>query len=166
MLARGPGGWLGFAWRREELVGTVEGYRPAVPEPIYSLAQLRAHHLLTRLFLLHLRGRSPAPGPAAGPSLRIGAAVADVALCLTLSRVLRLRSRGSLILTAGYHLAGWSLAGRTPAGAATGQRVVAVDGSRMTPGQAAIRLAACPFAWVTRRGLHDEVAETEVVGNP
>jgi uncharacterized RDD family membrane protein YckC len=42
------------------------------------------------------------------------------------------------------------------------QRVVAVDGSPLTPGQAIVRLLALPLAAV-RGDLHDEIAGTDVV---
>jgi uncharacterized RDD family membrane protein YckC len=43
------------------------------------------------------------------------------------------------------------------------QRVVAVDGSRISPLQAAVRLAALPLSWILRRPVHDEFAGTEVI---
>ncbi|HXM57501.1 MAG TPA: hypothetical protein VOB72_19035, partial [Candidatus Dormibacteraeota bacterium] len=81
LLARAPGGTLRFAWRDGELVGAVDGYRPRLPAPLYRATQLPAHRLLTRRFLLRLRGRVPPPGPPAGPAQRLAAAGLDVALC-------------------------------------------------------------------------------------
>jgi hypothetical protein len=46
---------------------------------------------------------------------------------------------------------------------ATGQRVVAVDGSALTAGQAVVRLLALPLALVRFRAEHDRLAGTEVI---
>jgi hypothetical protein len=43
------------------------------------------------------------------------------------------------------------------------QRVAAVDGSRLTIGQALVRLALLPLAAVRMRQIHDEIAGTEVI---
>jgi hypothetical protein len=43
------------------------------------------------------------------------------------------------------------------------QRVVAVDGSPLTPQQSMLRLVLLPLAWVTWRPLHDRIAGTEVI---
>jgi len=68
-------------------------------------------------------------------------------------------------ITAGYHIACWTISGRTIGGALTRQRVVAVDGSRVSVGQAVIRLLALPFAVARVRALHDEIAGTEVISD-
>ena len=43
------------------------------------------------------------------------------------------------------------------------QRVVAIDGSPVTPVQAMLRLIAVPFAAFRFRAIHDEVSATDVV---
>jgi hypothetical protein len=43
------------------------------------------------------------------------------------------------------------------------QRVVSLDGRRLTPAQALLRLALVPVSVVARRPLHDEIAGTTVV---
>jgi hypothetical protein len=43
------------------------------------------------------------------------------------------------------------------------QRVVAVDGSKVSFGQALVRLALLPFAAVRMSSVHDEIAGTEVI---
>jgi uncharacterized RDD family membrane protein YckC len=63
----------------------------------------------------------------------------------------------------GYHLACWTLSGRTIGGAVMKQRVVAVDGSRLSAGQAIVRLVSLPLAAVRRRKVHDEIAGSDVV---
>jgi len=45
-----------------------------------------------------------------------------------------------------------------------GQRVVAVDGSRLTPAQSLVRFALLPVSWIARQPVHDEIACTEVIG--
>jgi uncharacterized RDD family membrane protein YckC len=65
-----------------------------------------------------------------------------------------------------YHLGGWSLGGGTFGGRLFRQRLVAVDGSPPTLGQALIRLAAIPLAVIRLRGAHDEAAWTDVVADP
>ena len=68
-------------------------------------------------------------------------------------------------VVAGYHVACWTFGGRTLGGAVMKQRVVAVDGSDVSTGQAIVRLAALPIAAVRRRSSHDEIAGTEVVAD-
>ena len=75
----------------------------------------------------------------------------------------RHRLRTFAALAAGYHLACWTLGGRTLGGLATGQRLVSVDGSAVAPWQALVRLAALPCAALTLRAVHDEAAATEVI---
>jgi uncharacterized RDD family membrane protein YckC len=66
-------------------------------------------------------------------------------------------------IAAAYHIACWSTSGRTLGGLVAGQRVVAVDGSRPTVMQSAVRLLTLPLSWVSRRAVHDELAGTEVI---
>src|SRR6266704_1047846 len=141
LLARRPGG----RWRLQASAGhaeaTVEGYTPRLPRLIYSTTHLRVHELFTRLYLLRLRGRDPLPGAPAPPVDRFRAGTVDVAFCLTLAGfVRRRRSRRTLIVLAIYHVACWSISGRTLGGLVMSQRVVAVDGSRLTPAQSLYRL--------------------------
>lgn len=166
-LAGEPGGRFRVFVEDGRLVARVEAYRPSLPKPVYSLTQLVVHHALVRLVLLRLRGRRPAAGVPADVSRRIAAGAIDVAICgaLTLGLARRRRLRAFAAITAGYHVAAWSVSGRTIGGALMGQRVVAIDGSRATPVQAMLRLIALPFAAVRFRALHDEVAETDVVSD-
>jgi hypothetical protein len=165
VLAAEPGGRLSVSIDDTRIVARVEGYRPALPRGVYQLTQLPLHHALVRLVLLRLRGRRPAPGVPADVSSRLAAGAIDVAICgaLTLLLARRRRVRAFVALTAGYHVAAWSVSGRTIGGALFRQRVVAVDGSRPTPVQALLRLIALPFAGIRFRAIHDEVAGTEVV---
>ncbi|MDQ6722499.1 MAG: RDD family protein, partial [Candidatus Dormibacteraeota bacterium] len=57
----------------------------------------------------------------------------------------------------------WSVSGRTLGGAVMKQRVVAVDGSGLSTGQALLRLASLPIAAALRRNVHDVAAGTDVV---
>jgi uncharacterized RDD family membrane protein YckC len=68
-------------------------------------------------------------------------------------------------IAAGYHIACWSTSGQTLGGMVMNQRVVAVDGSRVSPLQAVVRLAVLPLSWVLRRPVHDEFAGTEVISS-
>lgn len=166
-LAGEPGGRLRVFVEEGRLIARVEAYRPALPRPLYSITQLAVHHALVRLVLLRLRGRRPAAGVPADVSRRIAAGAVDVALCgaVTLALARRRRLRAFAAITAGYHVAAWSVSGRTVGGALMRQRVVAVDGSRVTPVQAVLRLIALPFAAVAFRAMHDEVAETDVISD-
>jgi hypothetical protein len=165
LLARAPGGRLRIEAGYGRLVASVEGYQPALPRPIYVLTQLPVHHLWTRLHLLRVRGRQPAPGAPADPSERFAAAAVDVGLCIAVAGVIggRRRIPALLGITAGYHVVCWTFSGRTVGGALMRQRVVSVDGSRLSAGQAIVRLAALPLAALQRRNVHDEVAGTDVV---
>lgn len=167
LLARRPGGTLRYGWRDGELVGAVDGYLPRLPALAYRLTQVPAHRLLTRRFLLRLRGRTPAPGPPAGPAQRLFTATLDLALCAGVAAALDRRRRPRLLtfaaVAAGTHVACWTLGGRTPAGALTGQRLVSVDGSAVAPWQALVRLAALPRTALTLHAVHDEAAATEVI---
>ncbi|HEY4027655.1 MAG TPA: RDD family protein, partial [Candidatus Dormibacteraeota bacterium] len=165
VLARRPGGVLRYGWRGGELVAVVDGYLPRLPAPLYGTVQILAHRLVTRRFLLDLRGRLPPAGPAAGPAGRMLAASLDLALCAGVTAALRPRRRllSFVAMAATYHVACWTLTGRTAGGLLTGQRVVSVDGSPVAPWQALLRLAALPLAARSLRPAHDETAATEVV---
>lgn len=163
-------GAAGGRWR----VGVVDGgafasideFRPSLPRAIYALTHMQAHLLFTRLFLLRLRrDRTEPPGARAPWRSRRQAAVADVALCLTMHRIVsrRFRVSAAIALLAGYHIACWSISGRTLGGVMMGQRVVSADGRRLLVSQAALRLVAAPLSWLTRRPIHDEVASTDVI---
>jgi hypothetical protein len=165
ITAREPGGTFRIEATNGRLVASVDGYRPRLPMPLYAVSQLPIHHLLTRLYLLRMRGREPAPGAAAAPQDRIRAAAIDVAFCLTLAGLAGKRRRLPVVLgiAAAYHVACWSTSGRTLGGLVVRQRVVAVDGSRPTVTQAMVRFLALPLAWITRRPVHDEMAGTDVI---
>jgi hypothetical protein len=165
ILARTAGGRFRIESTGGRLTASVEGYRPLLPLPLYAVTQLAVHRVITRLYLLRVRGREPAPGVSAGPDERLRAAAVDLAFCVTLAGLIgkRRKLRVLLGITAGYHLACWTISGRTLGGLVTGQRVVSVDGSRPTLGQSAVRLLATPLAWVGRRTVHDELAGTDVV---
>jgi len=165
LLARRPGGALRYGWRDGELVAVVDGYEPRLPAFAYRLAQAPAHRMLTRRFLLRLRGRTPAPAPPAGPAQRLLTASLDLALCAAVAGAVgrRHRLRTFAAVAAGYHVACWTLGGQTLGGRLTGQRVVSVDGGPVAPWQALLRLAALPRALRTQRTVHDEAAGTEVV---
>jgi len=157
VLAAEPGGRLRVSIEKDRLVARVEG--------LYRLTQLPLHHAVVRMVLLRLRGRRPAPGVPADVSRRLAAGAIDLGVCAALTLLIARRRRLRVFagVAAGYHVAAWSVSGRTIGGALMGQRVVAVDGSRVTPVQAALRVIALPFSWVRFRAVHDEVAGTEVV---
>jgi hypothetical protein len=165
LLARSPGGRLRIELLYGRLVASVEGYQPMLPRFLYVLTQLPIHHLWTRLHLLQVRGRAPIPGRLADPSRRAAAVAIDAGVCLALTLAIPRRPRLPLLLgiTAGYHVACWSLSGRTLGARIVGQRVISVDGSDVSLGQAMVRLAAIPFAALRMRNAHDEVAGTAVV---
>jgi hypothetical protein len=166
LLARSAGGHLRIELLYGRLVESLVGYRPMLPRPIYALTQVPVHHLLTRLHLLRVRGREPAPGPPADRSRRMAAAAIDAALCMSVAAIIGRRWRRLPVLlgvAAGYHIACWSLSGVTLGGAVMKQRVVAVDGSKVTIGQAIVRLALLPLAALRMRDVHDEIAGTDVI---
>jgi hypothetical protein len=167
ILARGAGGRFRIESSDGRLIASVEGYRPLLPLPLYAVTQLAVHRVITRLYLLRVRGREPAPGVAAGPDERLRAAAVDLAFCVTLAGLLgrRRKLRVLLGIAAGYHLACWTISGRTLGGLVVGQRVVSVDGARPSLGQSAVRLLAAPLAWIGSRTLHDEIAGTDVVAD-
>ena len=164
LLVRQPGGRLRFESVPGRLLASVDGYEPSLPRFLYALTQLPIHHLWTRLHLLRVRGRLPAPGLPAEPSRRMAAGAIDAAVCIALAAAVGRRRRVAVLLgiTAGYHVACWTAAGRTLGGAAMNQRVVAADGSPLTAGQAIVRLMALPLA-ALRKNIHDEIAGTDVV---
>jgi hypothetical protein len=165
VLARAPGGTLAFGWSEGELVEALDGYHPLLPGPLYRVTQRPLHALLSRLFLLRLRGRTPPPGVPAGPAQRLLTAGLDVALCAGLTALLTRRRRLATFtaVAAVYHAGFWTGGGRTPAARLTGQRLVSVDGGPVSLGQALVRLAALPFTLRRLRAVHDEAAATEVV---
>jgi hypothetical protein len=164
MLAGRPGG----RWRVQASGGRVEatltGYVPRLPRPLYLLTQLQVHQLFTRLYLLRLHGREPAPGVRATSQDRLSAAAVDIAFCLSLAGLTgRRRLRRAVAIAVAYHVVSWSTTGRTLGGLVLRQRVVAVDGSRLTPTQSLLRLVLLPASWITRRPVHDDIACTEVI---
>jgi hypothetical protein len=165
LLARASGGHLRIEAAGGRVATTVDGYRPLLPQPLYMVAQLPVHHLVTRLHLLRVRGRQPAPGVPAEPTKRIAAAAIDLGFCAALAVIggRRRRLRALLGIATAYHVACWSTSGRTLGGVLMGQRLVSVDGSRPTVGQALVRLAALPLSALRLRAIHDEVAGTDVV---
>lgn len=167
LAARAPGGHLTIEAVGGRLVSSVHGYQPFLPLPLYALTQLPIHHLLTRLHLLRVRGRQPAPGVPVEPASRFAAAAIDAALCVALAAASPRgrRLRALIGIAACYHVACWSLSGRTLGGLAMRQRVVAVDGSKPSAGQALVRLAALPLSALRLRAMHDEAAGTDVVSD-
>lgn len=165
LAAAGPGGRFTIATAGGVLVATLDGYRPRVPPLVYALTQLQIHHLIVRLHLLRVRGRQPSPGIPAEPASRLVSGAIDAMLCGTLALVAGRgrRLRALIALAAGYHVVCWSGSGRTLGGVITGQRVVAVDGSRPSPGQAALRFITLPLTALRIRAVHDEIACTEVI---
>jgi hypothetical protein len=159
-LAAKPGGelWVSSAGGLTSVA--LVGYRPTLPLPVYRATQYVFHHFLSRLALLQLRGRVPAESPPATPAARLAAGAIDTAVCLGLAGG---RRRRALFVAAAYHVACWSFGGLTLGGLLLAQRVVAVDGGPVTPGQALLRLAALPFSLLRLRAIHDEVAGTDVV---
>jgi uncharacterized RDD family membrane protein YckC len=114
-----------------------------------------------------VRGRLPAPGVPVPPTRRITAAAIDVGLFALVALVSGRRRRTAALaaVAAGYHVACWTISGRTLGGIVTGQRVVSVDGSPVTAGQALVRLLALPLAAFRFRAVHDEIAGTEVIAD-
>ena len=167
ITARAPGGTFRIEAARGRVLAAVDGYRPRLPLPLYALSQLPVHQLLTRLYLLRVRGREPMPGSPAVPRDRRRAAAVDIAFCLTLAGIAGKRRKLPFLLgvAAAYHMACWSTSGRTLGGLVAGQRVVAIDGSRPTVLQSAIRFLALPLAWISGRAVHDELSGTDVIAD-
>lgn len=167
LLVGDRGGRLRIEAGKGRLTASVQGYRPRLPRPLYVLTQLPFHHTVMRLHLLRERGRQPAPGVPVPPARRAAAAAIDIGLfaVVALAAGRRRRLAALAVVAAGYHIFCWSISGRTAGGMITGQRVVSVDGSRVSPGQALIRLLALPMAALRLRAVHDEIASTEVVAD-
>lgn len=168
LLARETGG----TWRVTAADGSVTAemidFAPRLPRLVYLLSQLHVHQLATRLFLLRVRGREPAPGVRATRDQRFRAATVDLALCFTIAGGLgpRRRLRRAVVIAAAYHVACWSFGGgRTLGGMVMRQRVVSVDGGAVSPAQALMRLVTAPAAWVLRRPVHDQMAGTDVIAD-
>jgi hypothetical protein len=167
LAAGAAGGHWSISASGGRLVASLEGYRPRLPRFIYALTQLPIHHLVMRLHLLRARGRVPSPGVPAAPTRRIAAGAIDVGLCAAASLLAGRRRRIAAFagLAVGYHVACWSTSGRTVGGLIAGQRVVSVDGSRVTIGQSLVRLLALPVAALRLRAVHDEISGTEVIAD-
>jgi len=165
LLARASGGTFRIDARSGRLVASVEGYRPRLPLPLYRLTQLPIHHLFMRIHLLRVRGAEPARGVPAPMQNRWRAGMVDLALCVTLTGAIsrRPRFRALLGIAAAYHVACWSISGRTLGGIVLRQRVVSVDGSRLRVGQSFVRFLALPFGWIRGRPIQDKASETTVV---
>jgi hypothetical protein len=159
LLAR-PGGELRIDTSGGVTTVALSGYRPSLPLPIYRATQYLVHHLVTRLALLQLRGRVPVEGPPATPAARLAAGAIDAGVCLVLARGW---PRRAILIAAVYHVGCWSFGGLTIGGLLLRQRVVAIDGRPVTPGQAVLRLATLPLSLLRLRALHDEIAGTDVV---
>jgi uncharacterized RDD family membrane protein YckC len=149
------------------LVASLEGYAPRLPRFIYALTQLPIHHLVMRLHLLRARGRVPSPGVPAAPTRRFAAGAIDIGLCAAVALLAGRRRRVPAFagLAIGYHVACWSSSGRTVGGLVAGQRVVSVDGSRVSIGQSLVRFLALPLAALRLRAVHDEISGTEVISD-
>jgi hypothetical protein len=161
-------GSKGGSWRVQSSRGIVEAtvtaYRPLLPRALYSVSHQHVHQLFTRLYLLRLRGPDPPPGAITQEPDRFRAGTIDAALCVAIAGFTgRRRMRRALVIAAVYHVACWSILGRTFSGVVMRQRVVAWDGSKPTPAQALFRLALTPASWLTGRPVHDELAGTTVV---
>ncbi|HEX9098211.1 MAG TPA: RDD family protein [Candidatus Dormibacteraeota bacterium] len=167
LLVGERGGSLRIQAGKGRLTASVNGYRPWLPRPLYAVTQLPFHHLIMRLHLLRRRGRLPMAGMPVAPTRRAAAAAIDVGLfaLVALAAGKRRRTAALAVIAAGYHVACWSTSGRTIGGMVTRQRVVAVDGSRVSAGQALVRLLALPLAALRMRAVHDEIAGTEVVAD-
>ena len=166
LLARSAGGTLRFGWKEGVLTGAVDGYHPLLPLFVHRLTQAPVHHLVTRLFLLRLRGPAPVPGRPASALRRQAAAAIDAAILVLPVRALARRSGPARAMAAGavgaYLLAGWA-AGGTPGQRLAGTRLLAWDGTNPTWEQALVRLAAVPAALAAGRPLHDRAACTTLV---
>lgn len=160
LLVGRPGGTISIGWEFGELIAEIEDYQPSLPAPIYDFTQRPFHRFVARLSLLGMRGRMPPPAPPSDPLTRLAGGAIDVVICAGLARLFH---RRLVQVAIPYHLAGWIAVGGTPGGFITRQRVVAVDGTRLTPGQAVLRLALLPLALFRLRAVHDEIAQTEVV---
>lgn len=156
LLTRRPGGEVGFEWEDGRLRGYVTGYAPSLPRWLYGVTQRLVHREITRLYLLRTRGRDPLPSPPPPANRRLAAVAIDLGLCWFVAQGRLRRFAG---VAAGYHIAAWTLAGRTLGGALLDQRLISVDGSPVTIGQALARLLLVPVG----RARQDEVAGTAVI---
>jgi RDD family len=147
-----------------ELRASLDGYRPMLPRSIYEATQLRLHHSLVRVQLLRLAGLAP-PQAQPSPASRAAAAAIDVAVCAGLAVVFARRRRAGAFarIAVGYHLACWATSGRTLGGRVMRQRVISIDGSRLSLLQAALRVAALPLSALRRYPAHDDIAATTVI---
>ncbi len=145
---------------------TLDGYQPILPRSIYEATQLRLHHGLVRVQILRLAGLKP-PQPQPAPASRVAAAAIDVAVCAGLALVFarRHRVRAFTRIAIGYHLTSWTTSGQTLGGRVMRQRVVSIDGSRISLIQATLRLAALPLSALRRYAAHDDIAATTVVAD-
>lgn len=155
VLVAAKGGHFTIESSDGELKATLDGYRPMLPRAIYEQTQLRLHHGLVRIQLLRL-AELARPGEPARPGSRIAAAAIDVAACAGFTLVLARRRRigAFLRIAVAYHLVSWTTTGRTLGNRVMRQRVVSLDGSRVSLVQAAVRLAS-PF--------RDDVSATTVI---
>lgn len=162
-----PGGHLRIEAVKGKLTAKVQGYRPWLPRPLYVITQLPLHHTVLRLHLLRERGRLPSPGVPAAPTGRFAAAAIDAAICGAVALIAGKGRRLPVLagITAGYHIACWTISGRTVGGLVARQRVVSVDGSRVSAAQSLIRLVTLPLAALRMRAVHDEIAATEVIAD-
>jgi hypothetical protein len=167
LAAGAPGGTFAIRAAGGRLVANLDGFRPRIPVTLYAVTQLPIHHLVMRLHLLRERGRMPSPGVPVAPTRRVAAAAIDIGLFALVALVAGKRRRLAALtaIAAGYHVASWSISGRTIGGIVLGQRVVSVDGSRVSAGQAIVRLLALPLAAFRMRAFHDEIAGTEVIAD-
>ena len=158
----------GGHWRVQASAGRVEatvtGFVPRLPRFLYWPTHLQVHQLFTRLYLLRLRGSEPAMGAPALAEDRFRAGTVDLAFCVTLAGLTGRRRPGrALGIAVAYHVVCWSIFGRTLGGVVMRQRVVAWDGSKITPAQALFRLVLTPASWFTGNAVHDELAGTSVI---
>lgn len=155
LLVAAKGGRFTIESSGGELKATLDGYRPMLPRALYRATQLRLHHALVRIQLLRLAELAPTGEPAM-PVSRIAAAAIDVATCAGFTLVLARRRRigAFLRIAAAYHVVSWTTTGRTLGDRVMRQRVVSLDGSRVSLAQAALRLAS-PF--------RDDVSATTVI---
>jgi uncharacterized RDD family membrane protein YckC len=174
LLARRPGGRLTIGWREGELYSRVEGYLPSLPALVYRATQRPFHHLVTRLFLLRLRGPMPPAGRPASIERRTVASLVDIALCAGLAAAgeflarRRRARRGSFArrtaaVGIAYHLWFWSRGGRTPGSRLAQVRLVSVDGTGADWSQALVRLAVVPLIPFLGAGAADDAAGTSVI---
>ncbi len=167
LAAGSAGGQWSISASGGRLVAGLEGFTPRLAIPLYVLTQLPIHHLFLRIHLLRVRGRVPGPGVPAAPTRRMAAGAVDAGLCAAVALVAcrGRRLTGFAAIAVGYHVACWSLSGRTVGGRIVGQRVISVDGSRVSVGQSLVRLLALPLAALRLRAVHDEIAGTEVISD-